>query len=95
MKIWLAIATLLVAASPCAAEDISKISTEQLIDRLTQIDQNTPGIDDGCDYNAFLAEDKPPQFEMGLLPTKAPVIPPAMREIVRRGALALPTLMRA
>jgi hypothetical protein len=93
MKILLAAILLFVAASPCAAEDASKISTEQLIDTLTTLDQNTPGIDDGGDYNAFLAEDKPPQFEMGLLPAKPPVIPPAMRKIVRRGASALSVLI--
>jgi len=93
MKIWLIPILMLVVASPCSADDYAKISTEHLIDTLTTLDENTPGIDDGGDYSAFLAEDKPPQFEMGLLPTKPPVIPPAMREIVRRGASALPALI--
>jgi hypothetical protein len=93
MKLWLTLLLLLATASPCLSEDYAKISTEQLIDRLTTLDQNTPGIDDGGDYNAFLAEDKPPQFLTGLLPTKFPTVPPSMREIVRRGAAALPVLI--
>ena len=93
MKAWYLLLLLLVASPSRPADDYSKISTERLIDKLTALDQNTPGIDDGGDYSAFLAEDKPARFEMGLLSTKPPVIPPAMREIVRRGGAALPVLI--
>ncbi len=93
MKTALTLLLLLMSVQPCLSDDLSKIPTEHLIDSLTTLDQNTPGIDDGGDYSAFLAEDKAPHFEMGLLPTKPPTIPPAMREIVRRGASALPALI--
>jgi len=93
MKVWLLLIPLLIGAAPASAADYSKASTGQLIDMLTTLDQNTPGIDDGGDYSAFLAEDEPPKFEMGLFPTKPPVVPPEMREIVRRGASALPDLL--
>lgn len=66
---------------------------EALIDDLTSVDSSTPGIDDTGMYDAFLAEDASPRFKAGVLPVHPPTVPPAMRELVRLGAAALPALL--
>jgi hypothetical protein len=75
------------------ADDYSSRSTETLIGELTTLDQSAPGIDSSGDYEAFLADDAQPKFEGGLLPPRGTTIPPAMRELVRRGLDALPALI--
>jgi hypothetical protein len=85
---------LLLFACPClAAEDISVVPTEQLVDRLAELDDQTAGISDGGMYGTFMAVDEPVRFEMGLLPARDLHVPPVMRELVRRGADALPILI--
>ncbi|HEX4861308.1 MAG TPA: hypothetical protein VFV07_08730, partial [Rhizomicrobium sp.] len=44
-------------------------------------------------YGGFLAGNEAPQFEAGLLPVQSVSVNPAMRELVRRGAAALPALI--
>lgn len=80
-------------AGPAVCGDLSSRPTEALIDDLTALDANTPGIDDAGMYDAFLAEDAEPHFEAGLLPLHPPSVHPAARELVRRGAAALPALI--
>src|SRR5438270_8719 len=80
--------------SAVAADDYSKRSVSQLIDELTQIDSQAPGIDSAAVYSGFLANEATISFEMGVLGVPPPQIPPPMRELVRRGPLALPELIK-
>jgi len=79
------------AAEP--TPDYSKASTEQLIDALTSIDQPAPGIDSLANFSAFLGDDDPPAFNVGVLGVPQPTVPPQMRELVRRGVSGLPALI--
>lgn len=65
----------------------------QLIDELVRISSLGPGIDSAAVYEGFIA-DGTSTFEMGVLGIPAPKVPPAMRELVRRGPLALAELVR-
>jgi hypothetical protein len=77
------------------SKDYSKRSVTQLIDDLTQIDSLSPGINSAATYyEGFIADDIPGSFQMGVLPVVRPKVPPQMRELVRRGPLALPELMK-
>lgn len=76
-----------------ADQDLSNVPVETLIDDLALIDQPTPGIDGLVDYSAFLAEETPPRFVVGVLGVPPPQTPPEMRELVRRGVSALPALL--
>lgn len=78
---------------PAAVADYSRVPIDQLIDDLTLIDSQAPGIDSGAVYGGFIADDGPGAFEMGVLGRPQPTVPPQMRELVRRGANALPTLI--
>lgn len=73
--------------------DYSKRSVDQLIDDLTQIDSQSPGIDSAAVYDGFIADDSPGSFEVGVLGVAPPKVPPQMRELVRRGPVALPELI--
>jgi hypothetical protein len=86
----------LLLAGPAAAAQLDAIhaSNEMLIDALVGLNSETPGIDQMGEYSAFMAEDGPPRFEVGVLGPPAPSTPPAMRELVRRGLAALPDLLR-
>jgi hypothetical protein len=87
-----------VIASACASSssptDYSQASIEQLIDQLTLVDAQAPGLHGTADVEDFIADDTPPRFGGGLIGSQAPVIPPQMRELVRRGAESLPALIR-
>jgi hypothetical protein len=74
--------------------DYSKSSVDQLIDDLTQIDSQSPGIDSAAIYEGFIADNSPGSFEGGVLGIPAPQVPPQMSELVRRGVLALPDLIK-
>jgi hypothetical protein len=94
MKLWFApVLLLLVAASPCWSADYSAVSTEKLVDELTALDQAAPGIDGRGTYEVFFAEDTSPLLAAGLLPVRKLTIPSPMRELVRRGLVALPVLL--
>lgn len=88
-----ALALMAMSSGPTLALDYSAQSSEQLIDELTALDAQAPGIDDSGVYDAFMAEDIMPEFRGGLLPVDTPSIPPQMRELVRRGVIALPDLI--
>jgi len=76
-----------------AAENLSATPVEKLIDDLMLIDSQAPGLHGTATVNGFIAEDKPLQFGGGVLGSPAPTVPPAMRELVRRGVAALPQLI--
>jgi hypothetical protein len=67
---------------------------DQLIEDLMLVDAPAPGIDGMTLQSAFLAEEKAPQFNSGVLGAQPPTIPPQMRELVRRGLASLPALIR-
>lgn len=69
-------------------------SIDQLIDDLTLIDSQSPGINSAAVYEGFIADNTPGHFEMGVLGPPPPKVPPQMSELVRRGPLALPELMK-
>ncbi len=82
-------------ASSGADIDYSKVPTEKLIDDLMLVDNEAPALESTANiYDAFIAEDAPLQFSVGVLGSPRPVIPPQMRELVRRGPQALPVLIR-
>jgi tetratricopeptide (TPR) repeat protein len=73
-----------------AEADYSNIPTAALIDELAGLDRPAPGIAGLVRYEGFMAEDQLP----GVLRVPPPEIPPAMRELVRRGVAALPVLIQ-
>lgn len=87
------LAALLSATQPSFSAGVSDIPTEALIDQLTTVATEAPGIDAGATFDSFMAEDSPPKFEGGVLGTPPPSVSPAMRELVRRGLSALPALL--
>lgn len=69
-------------------------SVAQLIDDLTQIDSQAPGIDSAALYEGFIADNGPGSFVVGVLGVAPPEVPPQMRELVRRGPIALSELVK-
>lgn len=94
------LAGLLVAAIPTvfglagSGSDYSQKSVAELIDNLTQIDSQSPGINSATIYEGFIANDSPGSFHGGVLGVPAPKVPPQMSELVRRGPVALPELIK-
>lgn len=85
--------TLALATVASAAEDLSDTSVEKLIDDLALIDSQAPGLHGTASVRAFIAGDRPPQFNGGILGSPAPKTPPQMRELVRRGPTVVPQLI--
>ena len=73
---------------------IPRVSVDQLIDDLTQIDSQSPGVNSAAIYGGFIADDSPGPFRGGVLGIAPPKVPPQMSELVRRGPLALPELIK-
>jgi len=90
----LVIFALSAGAAPTAADDHSKRSVTELIDDLTQIDSQSPGVNSAAVYEGFIAERGSGSFEVGVLGVAPPKVPPQMRELVRRGPAALPELIK-
>ena len=86
--------TLLFVTSFASPADYSKSSIDQLIDALTQIDSQSPGIDSAAIYEGFITNNSPGSFRGGLLGVTPPKVPPQMSELVRRGPFALPELIK-
>ena len=82
-----------VYVTPGPARDDSNASVAQLIDDLTQIDSQAPGINSAAIYDGFIAANTPGSFEGGVLGVAPPRVPPQMSELVRRGPVALPELL--
>src|SRR6266496_2708304 len=85
--------TLALVTIASAAEDLSTTPAEKLIDYLTQIDSQAPGLHGTASVLGFIAEDKPAQFGGGVLGSTAPKTPPQMRELARRGPAVLAQLI--
>jgi hypothetical protein len=78
---------------PAVGGDYAKSSVDQLIDDLTQIDSQSPGINSAAIYEGFIADNSPGPFGGGVLGIAPPKVPPQMSELVRRGPLALRELI--
>ncbi|HTX77971.1 MAG TPA: hypothetical protein VMD29_17305 [Terracidiphilus sp.] len=76
------------------AQTRSSRTVAELISDLSQIDARSPGIDSAGMYEGFIADGTPGRFEEGVLGPRAPHVPYAMRELVRRGPAALPELIK-
>jgi hypothetical protein len=75
------------------AQSTIKPSMEELIAALQKEASAGVGFDPVAWADGFMAIDEAPQFRGGIIGTKQPETSPAMREIVRRGVEALPTLL--
>jgi hypothetical protein len=86
----------LTATTPslAAEPDYSNVPLERLIDDLTLVDSEGPGFHGTAEVDGFIGADSVLQFGGGVVGSPAPVVLPQMRELVRRGALALPALIR-
>ena len=87
----------LVIASSCTPDPPAKIAdpaVERLIDRLTEIDSQTSGLLSMATDDSFIAEDKPAHFAGGVLGSPTPKNFPPMKELVRRGVAAIPSLIQ-
>src|SRR5216110_772590 len=59
-----------------AVNDYSQKSVVELIDELTQIDSQSPGVNSAAVYEGFIADNSPGSFQVGVLgiaPTKLEV----------------------
>jgi hypothetical protein len=79
---------------PSVGSDYSQKSVTELIDELTQIGSQSPGVNSAAVYDGFIADDSPGSFQVGVLGVAPPKVPPQMRELVRRGPVALPELIK-
>lgn len=69
-------------------------SVGELIDDLTRIDSQSPGINSAAIYEGFIADNSPSSFRGGVLGIAPPEVPPQMSELVRRGPAALRELIK-
>lgn len=81
-------------AVPSVGGDYSQKSVAELIDELTQINAQSQGINSAAIYEGFIADDSPGSFEVGVLGVAPTKVPPQMKELVRRGPVALPELIQ-
>lgn len=86
-------ASLAAAAAAAEAPDYGSLSNQRLVDALTEVSEAAPGAVDLGNFDGFIAEDRALRMQMGIVGAPAPVVPPAMRELVRRGPEALPALI--
>jgi hypothetical protein len=81
-------------ALPSVGSDYSQKSVAELIDELIQINAQSQGINSAAIYEGFIADDSPSSFEVGVLGVAPTKVPAQMRELVRRGPVALPELIQ-
>ena len=89
LVLWVA----LVMSAQAALPDYGKASLEALVDDLTAIDREAPGLSVMANYGGFFVDDRSPGFRSGVLGAPSVTVPPPMREVVRRGAAAVPILV--
>ena len=89
LVLWVA----LVMSAQAALPDYGKASLEALVDDLTTIDREAPGLSSMANYGGFFVDDRSPGFRSGVLGAPSVTVPPPMREVVRRGAAAVPILV--
>jgi hypothetical protein len=67
-----------------AEKDLSRKSVAELIDDLTAIDSQSPGINSATFYQGFIADNSPGSFHGGVLGIAPPKAPLQLSELVRR-----------
>lgn len=77
-----------------AGTDYSQKSVAELIDDLTQIDSESIAINTVYVHAGFIADETPVSLRTFREGVVVPDAPPQMRELVRRGPLALPELIK-
>ena len=85
---------LLASASPVRASDKAPKTAAELIDELTQIDEQSLGINSSAIYYGFLADTSTGSFQGGVLGIAPHDASPVLRELVRLGPAALPELLK-
>jgi hypothetical protein len=93
----LVVVLFLLLTGPSHGAEITDYTTapiEKLIADLTLIGDPGPGLESTANFEGFIADDGPYQFTSGVLGSPVPMVPPQMRELVRRGPAALPALLR-
>jgi len=81
------------ARKPLNVANLARYSVEELIDGLQDEASEGLGTHSTAWADGFLASDEEPTFRGGVLGSAKPNASPVMRELVRRGVAALPTLM--
>jgi hypothetical protein len=89
----IALATPAPLASGPAGHDYAHETTTQLIDDLVEVGDEAPGASSLGDFDGFLATDETLEPTVMRTGAQAPVVPGAMRELVRRGPAALGALV--
>lgn len=74
--------------------DHSHKSVTELMDELTQVESESVAINTNSVHAGFIADETPVSFRTNGVGVVVPDAPPQMRELVRRGPLALPELIR-
>lgn len=77
-----------------ASTDYSRKSVAELIDDLTQIDSESIALNTVYLRAGFIADETPAALRTGPYEIVSPDASPQMRELVRRGPLALPELIK-
>jgi len=83
----------LTKAGADVATQLSSLKTSQLIDRLVDLGSEGIGFHSTAWVSGFMALDEDPEFRGGVLGSSKPEVSPTMRELVQRGAKALPDLI--
>jgi len=79
--------------APPVTLDVGRATNNELIDDLANIADVGVGFHPTAWVSAFVAVDGEPQFDGGLLGSQSPSLHPALKELVSRGATALPELI--
>jgi hypothetical protein len=74
--------------------DLKKQSVASLIDDLVDIDAQAPGLHSTALIRTFIADNSPTEFSGGVIGSVAPKNFPQMTELVRRGVISLPLLIK-
>jgi hypothetical protein len=85
---------LLLLPSLRAESDLRSKTCAQLIDDLQNLESPTAGLHPTAWVSQFLAEETEPQFGGGIIGSQRPVVFAPMRELVVRGAAAIPEILR-
>jgi len=74
-------------------KNFEKMQVSQLIDDLINVDTQSVGLHPTAWAVGFVAEDSTPEFAGGVLGSAPPVAHPQIKELVKRGAAAVPELI--
>lgn len=81
------------AVSASGYPDVGKLDVPALVDMLQREEDQGIGTHATANASGFLAVDQEPRFVCGILGSPKPKTSPVMRELVRRGLSALPSLI--